>query len=366
MQHLATEINRASRTGGALSIVMIDLDNFKALNDTLGHPLGDVALQKAATIMRSVCRQTDFLGRYGGDEFLILLPSTNLAGACRVAERIREAVMEARLSEIGGPPVNLLLSFGLASYPEDAVNQQELIAVADLNLYEAKHRGGNLVGTSETRVESATLAGLENFGTLDALVAAVDAKDRYTRRHSEEVAIYAHAIGEALELPQETLEDLQIASIAHKVGLIAVPDWILRKNGPLTPEEFEVIRQHPSIGAKIASTIPALARALPGVRHHHERWDGRGYPDGLRGAKIPLLGRIIAIADAYSAMIHTRPYRDSLTPSEALGEIQRGAGTQFDPEIATVFLRLMEKRGVTPAPVPTHLPEVVSLRSQAM
>jgi putative nucleotidyltransferase with HDIG domain len=198
--------------------------------------------------------------------------------------------------------------------------------------------------STEEQIEQRRLRENGSFGFLDALITAVDNKDRYTRKHSEEVTEYSLLIAQELQVSDETMRTIRIAGLLHDVGKIGVPDEILRKPGRLTPEEEEVMRQHPLIGALIVGAVPGMERVLDGVRCHHERYDGKGYPDGLQGEEIPLLGRLMAIADTYSAMTTDRPYRKALPIEVALEEIRKNSGTQFDPLMVEAFLRAMSRR----------------------
>jgi HD-GYP domain-containing protein (c-di-GMP phosphodiesterase class II) len=187
----------------------------------------------------------------------------------------------------------------------------------------------------------------ENFMMLNALVTAVDNKDRYTRRHSDDVLTYSVQIAEGLGLDDETLFTVRIAALLHDVGKIGVPDSILRKPGKLTEEEFAAIKQHPSMGAIIVSSVPGFEATLDAVRYHHERWDGKGYPSGLAGEDIPLIGRLMAVADAYSAMTTDRPYRKAMASSRAEEILRGGAGSQWDPACVEAFFKARESGGLT-------------------
>jgi HD-GYP domain-containing protein (c-di-GMP phosphodiesterase class II) len=235
----------------------------------------------------------------------------------------------------------LRVSVGVAAYPDDGIDRDVLVAQADARLYESKLRGeivapGSADGDGPHGVADA-------FGVLDGLVTAVDRKDRYTRAHSEEVTRLALLLGAELGLSPETLRSVRLAGLLHDVGKIGVPDRILKKPGRLTPEEIDIMNGHPALGEAIVAGLPDLAEIRTGVRSHHERWDGRGYPDGLSGEAIPLLGRLLSIPDCYSAMTTDRPYRAALSHEAALLEIQRGAGTQFDPKMSAAFLRAVRR-----------------------
>lgn len=216
-----------------------------------------------------------------------------------------------------------------------------MVKLADERLLRAK-RGGAFDGEAES-VRVATLSAVRGFSLLDALVTAVDNKDRYTRKHSEDVLTHSLMIARELGLSQAEQHTMEVAALVHDLGKIGVPDAILRKPGRLTDEEFEAIKQHPELGAIIVSAVPGLEDTLDAVRHHHERWDGGGYPSGLRGEETPLIARVMAVADAFSAITTDRPYRKGLPQDEALSILRAGAGTQWDPECVAVFLAAVDK-----------------------
>ncbi|MDP2662459.1 MAG: HD domain-containing protein, partial [Dehalococcoidia bacterium] len=228
-------------------------------------------------------------------------------------------------------------SLGLASYPQDARHGQELVGFADANLYAPKRRGGNTVTGCETVLDD-SVASSGSFGVLDGLIEAVDNKDHYTRQHSEGVTEYSLSIAQALGLSDESQRTLRMAGLLHDVGKMGVPDRILRKPGRLDEEETGIIRRHAALGEMIIKDVPNEVEMVAAVGAHHERFDGLGYPQGRRGEDIPLLGRILAVADAYSAMTMDRPYRKALTPAEARRELLRVAGAQLDPQLVQLFL----------------------------
>jgi diguanylate cyclase (GGDEF)-like protein len=338
---LEKELARSQRSGGCIALVMMDLDNFKLFNDTYGHVSGDQVLQNVSAVLARSVRRGDTIGRYGGDEFVALLPDTDAGGAVRTIERIQETLSEFGYSAEGGSPVPVFMSYGVATYPFEGRHVGELLAAADANLYRSKRQGGNCVtapGSREERSESKT--GI--FTVLDGLVTAVDGKDHYTRKHSDDVSAQAVVLASVLGLSSETQRCLRIAALLHDVGKIGIPDHILRKPGSLTEEEYEAVKQHVDIGDLIIKEIPNLVDVLGAVRSHHERYDGQGYPRGLKGEDIPLLGRILAVTDAYSAMTTDRPYRKAFTPEEARSELKRVSGTQLDPKVVTAFLAILD------------------------
>jgi diguanylate cyclase (GGDEF)-like protein/putative nucleotidyltransferase with HDIG domain len=341
---LGREHARALRSGTCFCLVMLDIDGFKLLNDTYGHPCGDDALRHVAAILRDKTRKTDVVGRYGGDEFVLILPETEAAEAGVLIQKLREAFDAMPFAAPTGDRIPIQSSFGVAMYPQDGQEINELVVAADTKLYISKRSGGNVVtGANSEESDDPDLA--DTFGLLEAMLTAVDNKDRYTRRHSIEVTEYALALAAALGLSESTLRVLRAAGLLHDVGKIAIPDRILRKPGRLTEAEYEVVKSHPSMGASLISSMPDLNEINVAVLSHHERFDGTGYPQGLVGAEIPLLARVLAIADAYSAMTTDRPYRKALTHEEAAVELTACSGTQFDPEIVSVFLDYLESQG---------------------
>jgi diguanylate cyclase (GGDEF)-like protein len=344
-QRLDRALLQADAQQNTVVVMMLDLNNFKLFNDTYGHPVGDQVLRHVAETMRLECPSGAILGRYGGDEFIIVMPDVTMEVAITSAERMSDSLMTEgfrRANEDRVIPITL--SFGLASFPEDSVNRHELLTIADKNLYAAQSSGESIGRSSAFQRANRDLSSEVSYGLLDGMVTAVDNKDRYTRQHSEDVTEYSLWIGEELEMSEETLHALRVGGLLHDVGKIGVPDEILRKPGRLTNEEYTILQRHPVLGALIVGSIPGMENIVDVVRSHHERWDGGGYPDGLRGEDIPLLGRIAAIADAVSAMTTNRPYRRGMEWEIAMNEVQAHSGTQFDPVLSAAFLRAAKKR----------------------
>ena len=340
------EVARARRGGHPLAVVMIDLDGFGAINNAHGHQAGDVTLVAVARCLRAQTRQGDVAARYGGDEFVLILPETDLDEAVSLAERIREEL--ARLTMVQGPrAIHVTASVGVAAMPDHATTREHLIGAADRASYAAKRAGKNRVRQAEAGalpLDAASLAAQlddTNLATVEMIAAAVDAKDAYTRGHSGRVSGYAAAIAGALGLPEADIARIRQAGLLHDVGKIGVPDAILLKPGALSDEEFAVIKEHPAIGEHILQGLPFLAEILPAVRHHHERWDGHGYPDGLAGEAIPLDAAILAVADSFDAMTSSRTYRVALSVSEAIRRVREGAGAQYDPRLVAAFDRAL-------------------------
>ena len=337
---LERELARSQRVGTWFSVLMMDMDNFKLLNDTHGHAVGDQVLRQTAGVLQKALRRSDVVARQGGDEFMAILPDTSTARAVECFNHIREALSSGGFRVDTESHIPLTLSCGIATYPVDGRRAGELLAVADANVYRSKHRGGDCVTPAAVRDQGGETRG-GVFTVLEGLVVAVDNKDHYTRRHSDDVTQYAIELADRLGLSSETVRPLRIAGVLHDVGKIGIPDYILRKPGPLDRSEFEAIKQHVSLGELMIKEIPDLHDVLAAVGAHHERWDGGGYPRGLAGDEIPLLGRILAVSDAYSAMTTDRPYRKARTLPEAREEMCRVAGTQLDARLVGVFLDIL-------------------------
>ncbi|HEY0073845.1 MAG TPA: diguanylate cyclase [Abditibacteriaceae bacterium] len=343
-QRLDEEFQRAQHQDRPLSVIMMDLNNFKLFNDTYGHPTGDMVLKRVARALESECRKPSILARYGGDEFIAVLPDTDEPKAMVLAQRLSER-MRAEGFQRGtdATTVPISLSFGVANYPKDSSNRFELVTIADRNLYQAKITDSGIMGTTETQRSHRALRTEGSFDVLDAMVTAVDNKDRYTRQHSEDVTEYALWIAEELGYSEGTQRVIRIGGLLHDVGKIGVPEDILRKPGKLSDDEYETMKRHTQLGALIVSGVAGMESIIDIVKSHHERWDGSGYPEGLAGEDIPLLGRLLAVADAFSAMTTDRPYRKGFSWDIAIGEIRKGIGTQFDPEMAKAFLATAAK-----------------------
>jgi len=342
-ERLKEEIARHSRYGNLFSIFLLDLDSFKTYNDVYGHPSGDVLLSQIGKIIKSSIRDADQAFRYGGDEFVVVLPHTAVEDARVVADRVRETIA----GEMEKRGIAVTCSIGLACYPSDGVMAGELVTMADTALYFAKRTGGNRVYLSskilaEPLEDAGIYARRNGLSAIYALVSAVEAKDPYTYGHSKRVNSYGVALAEAIGLSPEEVSRVSTAALLHDIGKIGVSDKVLSKKGKLTKEDWEAIKSHPRLGATIVGNIPNLLPCVGSILHHHERWDGAGYPDGLKGEQIPLESRILAIADSFEAMSSARPYRPALCGEKVLEELRRGAGAQFDPKLVRVFIGVIE------------------------
>ncbi|MGQ9546341.1 MAG: diguanylate cyclase [Dehalococcoidia bacterium] len=345
-ERLKEEVSRHSRYGDVFSILMLDLDNFKTYNDTYGHPAGDILLGQVGKIIRGGIRSVDQAFRYGGDEFVVILPETAGDDAYVVAERIREQIA----MEMKRRAVTVTCSIGLASYPIDGVVADELVDMADVGLYRAKRTGGNRICLSSKVCAESVHEGVlresynehNSLGAAYTLVSVAEARDPYSYGHSRKVKTYAVALAEAIGLSPEEVSKVGTAALLHDIGKIGIPDEVLGKRGTLDEENWDAIKTHPRLGANIVATIPNLAPCVSSILYHHERWDGSGYPEGLKGEEIPLEARILGIADSFEAMTSARLYRPPMPLEEVIKELKRGAGTQFDPELIETFVGLIE------------------------
>jgi diguanylate cyclase (GGDEF)-like protein/putative nucleotidyltransferase with HDIG domain len=342
---LAHDVTEAEDKGLPLSVCLLDIDNFKELNDTLGHPKGDLVLAQVASRLR----QDGEAFRIGGDEFALLLPGRDEREALGVADGIlrRVSLLEA------APGLAVRLSAGVVTYPQLGLDKSEIVAVADQALYLAKDQG-----KSRVRAYHPDLRNLPQFAGLGdapdrgarlkaaaSLAHAVDERDAYTGRHSYVVAELAARIADLLGLDAEEVELVRLAGSLHDLGKLAIPEEILRKPGALNESELLVLRRHPQIGYRMLRSL-GVEPVSTWVLHHHERWDGRGYPHGLGGEEIPLGSRILFVADAYDAMTSGRIYQDRVEHDDAIAELERCAGTQFDPQVVAVFVNAVERTEV--------------------
>jgi diguanylate cyclase (GGDEF)-like protein/putative nucleotidyltransferase with HDIG domain len=334
----AKELERHARSGAGGSIVLVDVDDFKQVNDTLGHIAGDGVLCEIGRIAMRVIRGSDSFARVGGEEFALLLPETSQLDALIVAERLRRAVAAAPILA----DRTVTVSAGVASWPEDGIVLEELEGKADGALYWAKRNGKNLcaVATEVVVPESGeTRDGM--LAHLHALVATIDSQHLNTRDHSQNVAAYAAAIGERMGLTRERIVLLRRAALFHDIGKVAVRGQVLNKPSRLTDEEFEEIKVHAVVGGAMLHHS-GFAPEADWVRHHHERLDGRGYPDGLSAGDIPIEARIIHVADSFEAMTSDRPYHQGRSVGEAVAELRRCAGTQFEPRVVDALVELLD------------------------
>ena len=342
-ERLERKIATASESRGIVSLCFLDIDNFKRINDQYGHPAGDRVLAQIAARLR----QGGEAFRLGGDEFAVLLPGIEADMALGIAQSIVARIGESDLGPIGAVTV----SAGIATFPEHGRERESLIRLADGALYWAKEHGKNqvhiarpdVVELSEFHRVASGSDRVARFRAAASLARAVDSRDAYTGSHSERVAALSGRIASQLGRPSEEIELTRLAGSLHDLGKLAIPEEILRKPSALTEAERLVLERHPQIGYRMLESL-GVEPIAHWVLHHHERWDGAGYPDGLEGDAIPIGARIIFVADAFDAMTSNRLYRTPLTHEEALHEVERCAGTQFDPEVVQAFLAAVGAR----------------------
>jgi len=335
-ERLERELNEADRSGSNFSLCLVDVDDFKRVNDLFGHPSGDRVLSRLANTLR----QNGEAFRLGGDEFALLLPEYDENEGIKTAGAIIERIAELQLDHVG----SVTVSAGVATFPRQAPDRGELIRLADSALYWAKENGKNrvhvyrpdVVELAELRRLAAGPDRAARFRAAASLAKAVDLRDTYTGSHSARVAELAARLAARLGLDQEQIELSRLAGSLHDLGKLAIPEEILRKPGPLTGPERLVLERHPQIGFRMLDSL-GIDPVAKWILHHHERWDGTGYPDRLPGPEIPLGARIIFVVDAFDAMTSDRVYRGRLTQEHALAELQRCAGTQFDPNVVAAL-----------------------------
>jgi len=416
MEALSAEWKRSTRAGRPFALVLMDLDRFKFVNDFYGHLEGDVVLQRVGKILEQSCRRSDVVARYGGDEFVVLMPETNVDQARQLGGKLRSGVAsDAMLRE-----KNISASFGIAAFPLHGSTPQELIQVADASMYVSKHQGGNAVSTADhydtdearrwkrdvleaylgvelkrqfttgpqafeeilRRLQhfvqslSGNLMGADNgddvpagspapltsavIETLTQLSIAIDAKDPYTQGHSQKVSAYGVMLAQSVGLTAAEIEEIRLAGLLHDVGKVGIPEAILNKAGPLDTDEWEIMKTHATLGAQLldplcdvpssagdASTVSTVrkmaGRLRESVLHHHEFYDGSGYPGGLASAEIPLGARIIGLVDSYDTITSDRMYKKGRLAKEAMAELERCGGAQFDPELVKAFLEVLRR-----------------------
>jgi diguanylate cyclase (GGDEF)-like protein len=321
---MATELERSLRDGDSLALVLLDLDNFKAVNDMNGHAAGDELLCWVVEGLRRAVRPMDSIGRLGGDEFAILTPGATESGAEHIATRARKLLSE-----------RVAVSTGTACFPLHGSNPDELQRHADRQLYASKH------GDAEHFT-----AGSRELTWAATLARAVDARMATPVEHSTIVARYAAGTAQRLGWSGPDLAHLRIAAMLHDIGKVVLPDRILQKPESLSDVEFEEVKRHPETGAALINRVEGLGQIAEWVRHSHEHYDGTGYPDGLAGDHIPLASRILLVADAFDAMTSDRPYRAAQSMEEALDELRRHAGRQFDPRCVDALDEYLSDTGM--------------------
>lgn len=339
-ERLATELARCRRSGESLSLAVLDLDNFARVNNTYGHPLGDECLRHIGQRLSRCIRASDLACRVGGDEFGLIMPDTGVERARDVCRRLAEEIRDVRAGDISQS-----VSIGIAAFPIHGLRPEELVSRADGALYWAKRAGrdrtvvydAEVVQDMSAEQHARRIEEQAYLNVVQVLAAAVDARDSNTQFHSRNVAALAKRLAARAGFDERHTELLESAALLHDVGKIGIPDKILRKPRALSPDERARVRQHPELGQRILCAAP-FVEILPWIMHHHERWDGGGYPAGLAGDEIPIEARMLAVCDAFDAMVSDRPYRDSLPESGAVEELLRASGAQFDPAVVREFV----------------------------
>jgi diguanylate cyclase (GGDEF)-like protein len=350
---LVAEVERAARHHSWLSVAFIDIDRFKPINDTYGHNSGDAVLRQVASLIADNIRASDLFGRYGGEEFMLILPETTHDEATVLAEKLRSLVQQQPLVIAGRQKLRVTISIGVAGDVGSQLRVDSLVDQADAAMYAAKSLGRNRTYlyravdesapvrrapiSAEHRAAATAIGKWANDTATEALASVLAPQPHHRGGPSDMIASLATGIALELGLPAEEIERIRVASLLHDLGKLAVPDDILDKPTALSDGEWQAIGEHPRIGQLILEEASGLREAIPVVLHHHERFNGGGYPHGLKGNEIPIGARIVSVADAYHAMVHARPYKTALTHPAALAELQKNAGSQFDPAIVEVF-----------------------------
>ena len=351
-KRLQEHVAAAGQSGSSLGMILLDLDNFKDVNDSRGHQAGDQVLRDVAKVLEGVAEKKNCY-RYGGDELAILLPGADRSTAAQFGTRVRAAVEDMPVD--GG--LGVTASVGVAVFPESGTTAKEIVYRADMAMYNAKATGKNRVNVWGSSLDE-HLGGIaprrddngrRHADIVASLTSALRAKDPQTKDHAERCSWYTGELAAELGLSDVEVSVLRVASLLHDIGKIVVPDDILLKPGPLTAAEMKRMRRHPADGANTLSNVPTAADAVPVIRHHHERFDGTGYPQGLSGEDIPIGARILLVADAFDAMTEDRPYRKAMPVAAAIEELKRFRGTQFDPTVVDAFLAVLKRTGRYPA-----------------
>ncbi len=330
--NVGVEIERCRRHGVNFSLAVVDIDGFRIVNSSHGREVGDQVLRAAGHALAEHTRATDFVTRSGGDEFLVAMPETDAGEGITAFERL---MLELEALHVG-PVECLSASVGIAQWAR-GMSMDDLVETAGDRMRAARAAGG---GRAEAVGESSPERS-ESTGHQDAIVGLAEAlteRDRYTGEHSEEVLDLVEQVARGLALDEQEVQRVRYAALLHDIGKVAIPDDILHKPAKLTDEEFEVMKTHTIVGERILRAIPGLGAVARIVRSEHERFDGGGYPDGLKGEEIPIGARIILACDAYHAMISDRPYRQAMDHRDAIRELGKHAGTQFDPQVTEILI----------------------------
>ncbi|KNY28287.1 metal dependent phosphohydrolase [Pseudobacteroides cellulosolvens ATCC 35603 = DSM 2933] len=345
---LENEIKNSSKCGTSIGLILIDIDNFRMYNDLYGHSYGDTILTTTASILKKIVNKDDTVYRFGGDEFAILMLDKNLETLEKEAKHLYDEYEKLKNEYYNDSLVSkITFSIGLSEYPSISSSKEELISHANMALYQSKNMGDDKVHFYQDimlQIHKSMKSDEEMVGVFKGLLSTIIAKDKYTFGHCERVSSYAVMIAEAMGLELDEIQTILYAGLLHDIGKIELPKSILNKLGRLTSDEFELIRQHPVNSANILEPLSGINNLIDYVIHHHERYDGKGYPDGIAGEDISLGARILCVADSFDAMISDRPYRKSMSIEEAFQELEKCSGSQFDPKIASLFVKIMRNK----------------------
>ena len=378
---LSNEIKRARTNKNPLSIIMMDINNITKINREQGHAKGDEVIKLVAEKVRQNVRESDIAGRYGGDEIAVILPNTNSDQAKYVAEYLTYSLSCCFIDGIG--PIKV--SVGVATYPDCSDDKEKLLILAEQAMYISQAKGykdgmsaiisskdfnfwddvalksyAEVVAKRHAQLginfEDELISKFHNEDNMTdnkiweiatSLAGAIDAKDPYTKGHSTSVSNYSEALARAINLPEKEVNRIMLGALLHDVGKIGIPENVLKKEGPLSDDEWAIMKQHPVIGVdKVLQPNISLRDLIPIVKYHHERIDGRGYPEGLMGNDIPLAAKIVAIADTYHALTSDRPYRKGMNIEKAISILEEGAGTQWDADLVRTFVQIAPSLGV--------------------
>jgi diguanylate cyclase (GGDEF) domain len=341
-------VEKAEKEKLPVSLIFTDIDYFKHFNDLYGHQRGDEVLRKIGTILKSSVRSSDIVARYGGEEFAIILPNTSEEECLYIAERIRSEVEKHKFEgEENQPNGKITISLGVATFPDKANNEIELVKSSDDALYRAKFFNKNRVEAYYSVLEELKrdieAEHIDLITSIKTLISLINIKDRYTYGHIERVVMFAKLLGNKLGLTEEEKKTLKYGAYLHDIGKISISKDILNKKMRLTDDEWEILKQHPDNGVDLIKPVESLKQIIPLILHHHERYDGGGYPSGLKGNDISYLTRILTVVDSFDAMTSNRPYSNRKTYEDAVEELRRCSGTQFDSKIAEAFIEVVQE-----------------------
>ncbi|ACD52391.1 diguanylate cyclase [Clostridium botulinum] len=343
---LVENVKSGEKYNKPVAMIFIDIDYFKQYNDINGHQKGDYVLKKIGKIIKENSRKEDIPARYGGEEFSIILPETNEEKALNIAENLRKSIETTYFEgEENQPNGKVTVSIGVSVYPYKAKNDVELIKSADDALYRAKFFYKNRVEVYTSILDEIKTnideKDIELVTSIKTLISVINAKDKYTYGHVERVVIYSRIIADKLKLSEYDKKILIYGAYMHDIGKINISKEILIKKMKITSEEWKILKQHPANGVEIIKSVESLKMLIPLIINHHERYDGKGYPNKLKGKEIPYLARILTVVDSFDAMTSNRPYNDRKTYEEGIEELERCSGTQFDPEIVKAFIEVI-------------------------